>query len=46
MSRQTVGQKEKGLLVGKRVAWLVLKELPYIITLVLTILCVAYTSVS
>jgi hypothetical protein len=46
MSRPTVGQNEKGLLVGKRVARLVLKERPYIIALVLTILCVAYTSVS
>jgi hypothetical protein len=46
MSKESLGHKEEGLHLQNRAARLALKELPYIAALLLTILGVAYTSVS
>ncbi|SFK69085.1 hypothetical protein [Methylocapsa palsarum] len=46
MNQDNLGQKEEGGLQNNRLARLALKELPYIGALFLTILGVAYTSVS
>jgi hypothetical protein len=46
MTQQESEHKENGLFASRRLARLILKELPYVIALLLTILGVAYTSVS